>query len=67
MKTVKPEFRPAPSDVRASRLEAGLTQVEAGRLVGVGLKAWQHYESGYRSMPAFSWQLFLDRTLAMRE
>ena len=58
MKNAKPEKRPAPSDVRDARLAANLTQEAAGIMVGVGIKQWQHYESGIRAMPAFKWQLF---------
>jgi DNA (cytosine-5)-methyltransferase 1 len=49
---------PAPAEVRAARLAAGLTQNEAAALLLTGLRAYQQWESGERKMhPAF-WLLF---------
>ena len=49
---------PTPSDLKSSRITAGLTQTEAGTLVGAALRTWQSWEAGDRKMPAPKWELF---------
>ena len=49
---------PAPEDVRAARLAAGLTQAAAAAAVHTSCRSWQQWEAGDRRMhPAF-WNLF---------
>ena len=49
---------PTPWDLKAFRITAGLTQTEAGALVGAALRTWQSWEAGDRKMPAPKWELF---------
>ena len=49
---------PTPSDLKAFRIGADLTQTEAGALVGAALRTWQSWEAGDRKMPAPKWELF---------
>ena len=37
----------------------GVTQQQAAGMVHVTLRAWQHWESGQRTMPAGLWELFV--------
>lgn len=53
---------PSPGEVRALRKAARLTQTEAGKLVHVGLRAWQQWEAGERSMHSAFWELFIIKT-----
>ena len=45
--------------ILAAREAAGLTQVQAARLIGSGQVTWARYESGTRPMPARLWRLWL--------
>lgn len=54
-----PGRAPTPDEVKIAREAAGLTQVEAARLIYVTERAWQRYEAGERQMPAGYWELFL--------
>lgn len=49
----------SPGAVRNARTQAKLTQEECASMIEVSPRAWQHYESGSRLMPAASWELFL--------
>lgn len=60
--------QPTPGQVRAARLAAGLTQVQAAILVSPASKkpyrTWQGYESpigskDHRAIPLATWELFL--------
>ena len=59
---------PSPSQVRARRLAAGLTQTQAAELVHTTCRAWQHWESeddgsmAHRRMHAAFWELFTLKT-----
>ncbi len=51
-----------PSDaevLRSVRLSHRLTTTQAGRLVGVTKRAWEHWESGARRVPHSSYELFM--------
>lgn len=49
---------PTPTEIRAAREAAGLTQTQAAALLHSALRAWQRWEAGDRAMhPAF-WELF---------
>lgn len=54
-------IEPTPEAIAAERRRAGHTQAQAAAAVGVTARAWQHYESGDRSMPASAWWLYLLR------
>ena len=41
---------PSPSEIIEARKNAGLTQTEAARLIWAGLRTWQNWEAGCRSM-----------------
>ena len=49
---------PTKEQVRTSRLSLGLTQSQAGALVGVTDRTWRYWESGFRAMPGSKWELF---------
>ena len=55
-------MHPAPNEIRAARINASLTQKEAGALVHAALRTWQDWEAGRRRMPAAAWELFLIKT-----
>lgn len=49
---------PTPTEIRAAREAAGLTQTQAAALLHSAMRAWQRWEAGDRAMhPAF-WELF---------
>ena len=50
---------PSPSAIRQSRLALGLTQQQAGALVGASARTWRAWEAGFRVMPGSKWELFL--------
>lgn len=52
--------QPDPEQIKAARLAAGLTQLQAANLVGsASFQTWNYWESGKRSIPADSWALFM--------
>jgi DNA-binding transcriptional regulator YiaG len=51
-----------PEQIKSIRLELGLTQTEAGELIGAKLRTWQDWESGARNMPNAKLELFLIKT-----
>ena len=53
---------PSPSDIRESRLSIGLTQAQAGAIIGATRRTWQDWEAGRRNMPPAKWELFLLKT-----
>lgn len=54
---------PKPSDIRAARDAAKLTQTQAADLVHTTVRVWQQWEAGDRAMhPAF-WELFRSKVL----
>lgn len=53
---------PSPSTIRTTRLSLGLTQSQAGELVGASARAWRAWEAGARVMPGAKWELFLIKT-----
>ena len=57
---------PTPSDLKAFRLGADLTQTEAGALVGAALRTWQSWEAGDRKMPPAKWELFFLKVVAKK-
>lgn len=59
-------MNPTPDNIRAARLEAGLTQTSAAGLVFSGLRTWQQWEAGDRRMHWGLWQLFLLRAACQK-
>lgn len=54
---------PSPTEIKEARRKAGLTQEQAGALVGAPSKrTWQDWEAGKRNMPAAKWELFNIKT-----
>lgn len=58
---------PNPEQVRSARLSLGLTQSQAGALVGVTDRAWRYWERGERVMPKGMWELFLIKTSEVKK
>ena len=58
---------PSPSTIRASRLSLGLTQQQAGELVGASARAWRAWEAGFRVMPGSKWELFTIKTQEVKD
>ena len=52
----------SPTDIRAARQTAGLSQTAAGALCHRSLRAWQAVEAGDRALDPAAWELFLLRT-----
>lgn len=53
-----------PQALTQARQRAGLTQTAAAKLLGAGLRTWQQWEAGDRSMPATALELWLITTVA---
>lgn len=53
---------PAPSDIKAARRAAGLSQTAAAALVHSKLRTWQQWEAGARRMHPGLWELFCIKT-----
>lgn len=49
---------PAPDDIIAARLSAGLTQADAAAIVYTTDRHWSNWERGVSKMPRSSWRLF---------
>jgi DNA-binding transcriptional regulator YiaG len=49
---------PTPAEIRAARKAVGLTQTQAGEMVYVALRTWQHWEFGDSQMHPAIWELF---------
>ncbi|MCY1417011.1 hypothetical protein D3C76_1365820 [compost metagenome] len=49
---------PGPTEIRAAREAAGLSQTAAAALVHSGLRTWQQWEAGDRRMHPGLWELF---------
>jgi len=57
-----PAANPAPDDISAARMAAGLTQRQAANLIHGTEAAWRSWESGLRRMPPGLWELFNIKT-----
>lgn len=56
----EPDLTPSNAEVlRFVRMNHGLSTTQAGRLVGVTKRAWEHWESGARQVPQSSYELFM--------
>ena len=50
---------PPAGTIRQARKAAGLTQEQAGKLIGApSRRTWQNWETGRRNMPPAKWELF---------
>lgn len=49
---------PKPSDIRAARARAGLTQTGAANVIYSTLRTWQDWEGGKNPMHPGLWELF---------
>ena len=58
---------PSPTLIRTTRLAIGLTQQQAGELVGASARAWRAWEAGFRVMPEAKWELFNLKTKEFRK
>lgn len=59
---------PIPYTIRVARLGVGLTQREAGAMVGApSARTWQDWERGIRKMPRAKWELFLLKSRIVTE
>lgn len=47
---------PTADEIRAAREKAGLTQAQAGELLGVTRLSWTRYETGGRTMTEAAWE-----------
>lgn len=64
--------QPTPAEVKAARLEAGLSRDEAAELVHASYRTWQNWElppssEESRPIPLASWDLFLIKTKSLRK
>lgn len=67
---------PSPTEIRATRESLGLSQWQAGELVGCAIsvgahgqktcRAWRAWESGVRNMPGAKWELFQLKAAAIQ-
>ncbi|MBN6739626.1 hypothetical protein JKG47_03605 [Acidithiobacillus sp. MC6.1] len=58
----KSEEAPDPQIIKTTRLHLSLTQRESADIIHAGIRAWQNWEQGVRSMPYATWQYFLMMT-----
>lgn len=58
---------PTTNEIKAARLDAGLLQTEAAKLLDASISTWQKWEGGQRNMPGAKWELFLIKTRAARK
>lgn len=58
--TMENQNHPTPAQIKASRLESGLTQAEAARVIRAkSISTWQSWEYGRNPMPEAKWLLWL--------
>lgn len=57
---------PTPTDIRAARKAAGLTQTAAAELIYRRLRTWQDWESGTAAMNPAMWELWQLKTRQKR-
>lgn len=55
-----------PSEIKQLRMDAGLTQLGAGAIVGVKDRTWRKWENGERGMKPATFELFRLKTKALR-
>lgn len=57
-----PGRNPKAEEIRAAREAAGLSEVQAARLIYGTITAWQRWETGERAMHPAIWELFRIKT-----
>ena len=57
---------PEKNEILLARRDAGLTQVQAGELIGIKAEHWSRLENGHCLMPAHKWDYFLIKLKARR-
>jgi DNA (cytosine-5)-methyltransferase 1 len=57
-----PAANPAPSEIKAARHKAGLSQSVAASLIHSTLRTWQDWEAGKARMHPGLWELFRAKT-----
>lgn len=67
IKQAKENKMPSPTLIRTSRLSLGLTQQQAGALIGATARAWRAWEAGTRVMPGSKWELFNLKTKELKK
>lgn len=53
---------PSPDQIKKARLDAGLSQTAAGKIVYKDIRTWQNWEAGSHKMDPGLWELFLLKT-----
>lgn len=53
---------PNPEQIKAARAALGITQAQAGEVIGATRRTWQDWEAGRRNMPESKWELFQIKT-----
>ena len=69
-RAANPANNPTPGEIYWARIDAGLTQKQAGELVYVSERAWRNWEAdssimSHRRMHPAIWELFLIKTNQM--
>jgi hypothetical protein len=54
---------PSPDEVRARRIESGLTVTAAAALLNRTYRSWRHYEAGTRAIDPVLWRAWLIRAM----
>ena len=57
---------PSPTLILTTRLALGMTQQQAGELVGASARTWRAWEAGFRVMPGSKWELFNLKTKELK-
>lgn len=57
---------PTPDTIRTTRLSLGLTQAQAGAVVGASVRTWRAWEAGFRVMPGSKWELWEIKTRGVK-
>lgn len=57
---------PSAGEVKAARKERRLTQKDAAKVIGAGLRTWAGWEMGESTMSEAKWEQFLNRTKKLK-
>lgn len=57
---------PTIKEIKTARIEAGLTQKEAGQLIHYSARTWEKWEAGARAMTPAAWELFKMKSQEIR-
>ncbi len=53
---------PTPEEIKQRRVDSGLSQTNAGKLIHSNLKSWQRWEYDKNDMHPALWELFVLKT-----